>query len=103
MTRKRDRQSGNFYPPIYALFINESKGIFLGLDSVKFSLTRKQKMSIDGIFFTVFNIVLHCNTSITPWCDCSGAPKELQSKKNLVRDKDVIVPIMKKVKERRRT
>lgn len=66
-------------------------------------MTRKQEMSIDGIFFTVFNIALHCNTSATPWCDCSNSPKDTKPKKNLPRDEDVIVPILKKVKVKKKS
>ncbi len=55
-------------------------------------------MSIEGKLFTVFNVALQCDTTETPWCDCSNAPPGAQSKKNLDK-KDVIVPdIKKKVK-----
>jgi hypothetical protein len=57
-------------------------------------------MSIEGKLFTVFNVALQCDSTETPWCDCSNAPlgNGAQSKKNLDR-KDVIVPdIKKKVK-----
>jgi hypothetical protein len=68
-------------------------------------LEKKLKMSIEGNPFTVFNVALHCDTTQTPWCDCSNAPpgSGAQSNKNLDR-KDVIVPILKiKVKKGQET
>jgi len=56
---------------------------------------KKLKMSIDDVDFTMFNVALHCDASQTPWCDCSNAPPiDSSAKKNLKRNKDVIVPIL---------
>ena len=77
VTRKRDRETG--------------------LHSLKFSLMKKVKMSIDDVEFTLFSVSLHCDAMKTPWCDCTNAPQSDNSlRKNLKRDKDVIVPILKR-------
>ena len=77
VTRKRDRETG--------------------LHSLKFSLLKKLKMSIDDVDFTMFNVALQCDASATPWCDCTNAPPvDNAARKALKRDKDVIVPILKR-------
>jgi hypothetical protein len=54
-------------------------------------------LTIDASQVTLLNVALHCDPTETPWCDCSKAPPtDGSSRKNLKRDGDVIVPILKK-------
>ena len=77
VTRKRDRVTG--------------------LHSLKYSLKKKVEMSIEGNEFTMFDVALECDAAVTPWCDCSKAPPvDKSARKTLKRDKDVIVPILKR-------
>lgn len=52
MTRKRDHNTG--------------------LNNVNYKILKVHEMAIDGISFTVLNILLECDVNKTPWCDCSG-------------------------------
>lgn len=47
-----------------------------GLDTIKYNISDRKEMSIDGIKFTVLNVKLECDKKFTPWCDCSDAPKD---------------------------
>ena len=77
VTRKRDRETGRH--------------------SLKFSLKKELKMSIEAVEFTMFNVALLCDVTETPWCDCTNAPPaDTSARKALKRDKDVIVPILKR-------
>lgn len=52
ITRKRDRQTG--------------------LNTVKYRITDKKELTIDGAKATILNINLECDKKVTPWCDCDG-------------------------------
>lgn len=77
VTRKRDRETG--------------------LDSVSFSVGRVFQNCADSIPYSLINVALKCDRKKTPWCDCRDAPPR-EKPKNLERDDDVIVPIIKKKK-----
>ncbi|KAF4518452.1 hypothetical protein B566_EDAN002107 [Ephemera danica] len=55
ITRKRDRKTG--------------------LADVKYAMKTKRLLTIDGHQCTVLDIALQCDRELTPWCDCSDAPK----------------------------
>ncbi len=79
VTRKRDRETG--------------------LDAgLSFKTGRIFQNCIDNIPYVLINVVLECDRSKTPWCDCKDAPKMDSKPKNLERDDDVIVPIIKRKK-----
>lgn len=49
-TRKRDRQTG--------------------LDTIKYTISEKRELTIDGVRATILNVQLECDKDQTPWCDC---------------------------------
>lgn len=75
VTRKRDRDTG--------------------LNSVSYKMGRIYQNCVDNVAYTLLNVILECDRSKTPWCDCKDAPKR-EKPKNLPRDEDVIVPILPK-------
>lgn len=79
VTRRRDRETG--------------------LESVIFTSGRVYQNCVDDVPYTLLNIILECDRSKTPWCDCRDSPKR-EKPKNLKRDEDVIVPILKKRKKK---
>lgn len=54
VTRKRDRETG--------------------LNTLKYEISDRKILAIDDVTVTVLNIKLTCDTTMTPWCDCEGAP-----------------------------
>jgi len=75
VTRKRDRDTG--------------------MNTVSYKMGRTFQNCIDNVAYTLLNIELLCDHSKTPWCNCKDAPK-VEMKRNLPRDEDVIVPILKR-------
>ncbi|KAL5274194.1 B4GALT7 family protein [Megaselia abdita] len=55
VTRKRDRKTG--------------------LNTTAYRIEKVYDLKIDGISITVLNVLLECDKSATPWCDCSNASK----------------------------
>lgn len=39
-----------------------------GLNTIKYSISDRKEMAIDGIKFTVINVNLDCDKDFTPWC-----------------------------------
>ena len=78
VTRRRDRETG--------------------LNSVSYTMGRIFQNCADNVPYSLMNVVLQCDRQKTPWCDCRNAPPEVKPK-NLERDEDVIVPIIKKRKK----
>lgn len=62
-TRKRDRKTG--------------------LSTIKYNISSRKELSIDGVRVTVLNVNLECDRNLTPWCDCTEAtpPKETNKSK----------------------
>lgn len=60
-TRKRDRKTG--------------------LSTIKYNISSRKELTIDGAHLTVLNVNLECDKNLTPWCDCSDAPKEFEKLK----------------------
>lgn len=54
-----------------------------GLDTIKYNVNDRKEMSIDGITFTLLNVLLECDKKFTPWCDCSDPTKEAPKVKKL--------------------
>ena len=65
VTRKRDRETG--------------------LNTLKYDVINNAPMTINDIPFTVINVKLKCDKSLTPWCDCQGAPASEKGKRPQVR------------------
>ena len=42
---------------------------FPGLDDVSYSVSRSQRVTIDGFSATVHHVSLTCDYAVTPWCD----------------------------------
>lgn len=55
-TRKRDRKTG--------------------LSTIKYNISSRKELTIDGVHVTVLNVNLECDRNLTPWCDCNEAPKD---------------------------
>ncbi len=79
VTRRRDRETG--------------------LASVSYHTGRLFQNCVDNVPYTLINVVLECDRDRTPWCDCRGAPPR-EKPKNLVRDEDVIVPLIKRKRKK---
>lgn len=79
LTRRRDRQTG--------------------LSNVDYSVSSRHTLSIDGTEVIFLNVNLVCDTQLTPWCNCTGAPPETEAR-DLSRDQDVVVPLIKKPKKK---
>ncbi|XP_023347212.1 beta-1,4-galactosyltransferase 7 isoform X2 [Eurytemora carolleeae] len=75
LTRRRDRQTG--------------------LSTLDYHLVKKQNLVIDKADVHLLDIKLICDTDLTPWCNCTGAPPETAAK-DRTRDEDVIVPLIKR-------
>jgi len=75
VTRRRDRETG--------------------MDSVSFTMGRFYHNCADHVPYTLLNVVLQCDRKKTPWCDCKNT-QHVKPKKDLPRDGDVIVPIIKR-------
>lgn len=52
-----------------------------GLDTLKHRIVQVHNLTLDGTRVTVVNVELECDVSVTPWCDCEGAPKDTNNKK----------------------
>lgn len=47
-----------------------------GLNTIKYSISDRKELAIDGVKLTVLNVNLECNRNFTPWCDCNDPLKE---------------------------
>lgn len=47
-----------------------------GLKDVSYSVRSRQRVTVDSADFTVVNVLLRCNRTITPWCLCSEEKKQ---------------------------
>lgn len=47
-----------------------------GLITIKYEISEKRELTIDGIQLTVINVNLACERNATPWCDCNDPSKE---------------------------
>ena len=68
------------------------------MDTLDYNVLNVRNLKIQEIPLILINVKLSCDKSLTPWCDCSDAPASQRGmpKNNLPRDKDVIVPIVKR-------
>jgi xylosylprotein 4-beta-galactosyltransferase len=78
LTRRRDRDTG--------------------LSTVDYTVAATRKLSIDGAEVNFLDVNLICDTSLTPWCNCTGAPRETEPL-DKTRDDDVVVPLLKRNKK----
>ena len=47
-----------------------------GLNTIKYNISDRKELAIDGVKVTVLNINLECDRKFTPWCDCNELNKE---------------------------
>ncbi|CAG0921942.1 unnamed protein product [Notodromas monacha] len=81
VTRKRDRQTG--------------------LNTTKYEVHSRPEVTIDGIPVAVLNILLKCNKTETPWCECDKEHYRLKHPRIEDPDrKDVIVPLLPRKKQK---
>ena len=40
-----------------------------GFDTLQYELESKRSLTIDGAPVNVYNVELHCDKSVSPWCD----------------------------------
>lgn len=52
------------------------RDIKTGLDTVKYTISDRKELAIDGIKVTILNVKLDCDKNFTPWCDCNETPKD---------------------------
>ncbi|XP_076061435.1 beta-1,4-galactosyltransferase 7 isoform X2 [Oratosquilla oratoria] len=73
ITRKRDRQTG--------------------LSTTRYHIQSKREITVEGAEVTILNVILECNRSITPWCDCTeNVGNTLKGQKKREKMDDIIVP-----------
>jgi len=53
-----------------------------GLNTVQFKLISINEMSVDNNPFTVHNVELICDTSVTPWCQTKQSSSQIKSNAN---------------------
>lgn len=41
-----------------------------GLNTIKYNVSARRELTIDGVGVTIFNVNLECDKSKTPWCEC---------------------------------
>lgn len=51
-----------------------------GLDTIKYNISDRKELAIDGVKLTVLNVKLECDKSFTPWCDCNDDPDRVAAK-----------------------
>ena len=51
-----------------------------GLDTLEYDVRNILNMTVESIPFVVINVKLICDKSLTPWCDCDGAPASERGK-----------------------
>ena len=73
LTRRRDRDTG--------------------VNNVQYAVATKYKMEIKSTKINFLDVNLECNTALTPWCNCTGAPPDT-AKLDRTRDDDVVVPLI---------
>jgi len=73
LTRRRDRETG--------------------LNNVQYAVSRKYTITIESATIHFLDVNLECNKSLTPWCNCTGAPRDT-NKIDTSRDDDVVVPLI---------
>jgi len=42
-----------------------------GLGTIKYRISGRKELAIDGTKLTVLNVNLECDKKLTPWCDCN--------------------------------
>lgn len=72
VTRKRDRDTG--------------------LSTLRYHVQSKKEMTIQGTPVTILNVILACNKTMTPWCDCTENIGNTKLNKKPGDKSDVIVP-----------
>jgi len=78
-TRRRDRQTG--------------------LASTFYTVKARRDLRLDGAPVHLLEVELECDKSISPWCDCKGAPQD-NGPMDRSRDEDVVVPIVPKKRKK---
>ena len=73
--RKRDQ--GKCYDQVK---ITRKRDRDTGLDSLEYDVSNVHHMTVEEIPFMVVNVKLKCDKSLTPWCDCEGAPASERGK-----------------------
>lgn len=51
-----------------------------GLNTIKYKISERQELTVDGVELTVISVDLECDRKATPWCDCSEPTKETTKK-----------------------
>ena len=74
-TRRRDKQTG--------------------LSTVFYKVSAKRHLTVDTVPVTLLDVHLECDKTMTPWCNCTGAPPDT-NKPDRTRDDDVVVPLIPK-------
>jgi len=75
LTRRRDRDTG--------------------LSTVDYTVAGSHNLNINGAEVHFIDVMLICDTNMTPWCNCTGAPKDTEPL-DKTRDEDVVVPVVKR-------
>jgi len=69
-----------------------------GVSNTIYKVEARRNLMIDGARVNFLDIQLECDRSLTPWCNCTGAPPDT-SPLDKTRDEDVVVPLLPKKKK----
>jgi len=72
-----------------------------GLSNTFYTVKAKRDLKIDGADVHMMEVELECDRSVSPWCDCKGAPPD-NSPADRSRDEDVVVPLLPKKKNKKK-
>lgn len=50
---------------------------YSGYKTLKYNITNRKEIMVDGSKATVLNIELHCDKKSTPWCECDAKSADL--------------------------
>jgi len=64
-----------------------------GLSNTMYRVIARRNINIDSSHVNFLDIELECDRELTPWCNCTGAPKDTNLP-DRTRDEDVVVPLI---------
>jgi len=72
-----------------------------GVSNTVYTVKHRRRLSIDNTQVNFLDIELECDRDLTPWCNCTGAPRDTNPP-DRSRDEDVVVPLIPRKKKQNR-
>jgi xylosylprotein 4-beta-galactosyltransferase len=51
-----------------------------GLNTIKYNISSRKELAVDGIKLTILNVKLECDRNFTPWCECPKVDNKVKAK-----------------------